>query len=312
LRTVREDAVTETGLGLYTALDTRWSGWFRSNLGLRGDFYHFDVTSDLTPNSGTASDYQLSPKLALTFGPFARTELYVNGGLGFHTNDARGTTIAYDPVTGDPVTPVDPIVESRGVELGVRMTAGRNFRSTVSVWGLELDSELLYVGDAGNTEPSDPSRRYGIEWNNYFEPVEWLAIDFDYAYSHARFTGVPSGEEHIPGALEHVINTGLAVKPSGRNGWFGSARLRYFAGYPLVEDNSYRAGSTIVMNLGLGYQVGSARIGLLLLNLLDAEHSDIEYFYASRLAGEPAGGIEDVHFHPVEPGMLRAGVNVGF
>ncbi len=312
LSTVREDEVTETGTGVYATLDSRWTRWFRSNLGLRGDYYHFDVTSDFGPNSGTASDAQISPKLALTFGPFARTELYANAGLGFHTNDARGTTITIDPVSGDPVDPVDPIVESRGAEFGVRTNPVSNYRMTLAVWGLELDSELLYVGDAGNTEPSDPSRRYGIEWNNYFEPRNWLAIDFDYAYSHARFVDVAAGEDYIPGALEHVVAAGLTVKPLGSSGWFGSARLRYFADYPLIEDNSQRAGSTTIVNLGLGYQVGRARIGLLLFNLFDAEDSDIEYFYASRLPGEPVDGLDDRHFHPVESRMLRAGVTVGF
>ena len=32
---------------------------------------------------------------------------------------------------------------------------------------------------------------------------------------------------------------------------------------------------------------------------------DIMYFYASRLPGEPASGVEDKHFHPAEPRTLR-------
>ena len=40
-------------------------------------------------------------------------------------------------------------------------------------------------------------------------------------------------------------------------------------------------------------------------------HSEIEYYYASRLFGEAAGGVDDVHFHPIEPRQFRLTITVG-
>jgi hypothetical protein len=47
-------------------------------------------------------------------------------------------------------------------------------------------------------------------------------------------------------------------------------------------------------------------------NLLNAADSDVDYYYASRLIGEPVGGIEDVHFHPTLPRTARATLRVDF
>ena len=301
--TTRNDEVHETSVGFYYQNQTPWHPKVRSVLGLRGDVFVFDVDSDTATNSGNTTAAIFSPKLSLIFGPWASTELYLNGGFGFHSNDARGTTITVDPKTADPAQQVDPLVRTKGAEIGVRSTWIPGLNSTLAFWYLQLDSELLFVGDAGITEPSRASRRYGVEWTNFYRPLPWLALDFDIAYSHARFTEDDPAGNYIPGSVETVIAAGATIDlPIGV---FGSLRTRYFGPRPLIEDNSVRSKSTTLVNLEAGYKYKKLQAQIDVLNLFNAKDHDIDYFYASRLPGEPVEGVNDLHFHPVEPRTVR-------
>ena len=244
-------------------------------------------------------------------GPFAGTELYVNAGLGFHSNDARGATITRDPSTGEPAAPVTPLVRAKGAEVGVRSVAIRHLQTSVAVWSLSLDSELVFAGDAGTTEAGRPSHRYGVEWANYYAPHPWLVFDGDLAISRSRFTDVDPVGEHIPGSVESVVSFGVAVD-SVRN-IFGSARVRYFGPRALMEDDSVRSDGTGLVNLQAGYRLTrNFRVAVDVFNLLNARSSDIDYYYTSRLRGEPADGVEDVHFHPTLPRTARVSFGVTF
>ena len=118
LSITREDNVTEGSAGVYAQNDTQWNDWFRSILGIRYDWYRFNVDSIVPENSGNVTSGIASPKASLVFGPWDKTEYFVNAGYGFHSNDARGVTIRVDPKTGDPVDPATPLVRSKGAELG--------------------------------------------------------------------------------------------------------------------------------------------------------------------------------------------------
>ena len=310
LSTVRDDTVDELTVGFYYQNQTQWVPKVRTVLGLRGDIFAFDVQSNQPVNSGNNTDAIFSPKLGLIVGPWARTEVYLNGGFGFHSNDARGTTITVDPSTGDPVSRVDPLVRTRGAEIGVRSTWIPGLNSTLAFWYLHLGSELLFVGDAGTTEASRTSQRYGIEWANFYKMLSWLTVDFDLSYSRARFIdGDPAGH-YIPGAVELVIATGATVELP--YGLFGSLRARYFGPRPLIEDNSIRSDSTTLVNLQAGYKYKNWLAQLDVLNLFNSKDHDIDYFYVSRLPGEPADGVADLHFHPVEPRTVRFALTYKF
>ena len=177
--TARDDQARETLLGLYGQTSVELTDWLRGIVGLRADQARFRVDSLVNAaNSGSASDHLLSPKLSLIFGPWRRTELFFNAGRGFHSNDARGTTATVDPRTGDPVDKVPGLAAARGLELGVRTEWIPGLQSSVALWKLDFDSELVYVGDyvgdAGATEANRPSKRRGIEWNNRCVPLPWL------------------------------------------------------------------------------------------------------------------------------------------
>jgi outer membrane receptor protein involved in Fe transport len=311
LSTTREDRVVQGSAGLFGSNEIQWNGWLRSILGLRYDWYRFDVTSTLPENTGTASSGIASPKASLVFGPWQRTEFFLNGGYGFHSNDARGVITRIDPATGEAVEPATALVRSRGAELGARTEALKDVQSSLALWYLELDSELAFVGDAGTTEAGRPSRRYGVEWNTRWRPRPWMFVDLDFAWNRARFTGDAPEGDYIPGAPEKVVSAGVAVEQFGP--WSGALFLRYIGAYPLVEDNTVRAPSSTVVDGQVGYQV-SPRIRLRIdaFNLFNAEVNDIAYFYTSRLRGEPPGGVDDVHFHPAEPRSFRVTLNYRF
>jgi TonB dependent receptor/TonB-dependent Receptor Plug Domain len=311
LGTIREDEVTELGGGAFVEAESRWRPWFRTILGLRGDAYTFDVDANIAQNSGHRSAGIVSPKASFIVTPGPTVELYLSGGFSFHSNDARGTTITVNPETGEPAERVDPLVRSRGAEVGVRAAPVRGLRSTLTLWALGLDSELLFVGDAGITEPSAASRRRGITWANFYRPIPELALDFDVSLARARFSGVTPGDDRIPGALENVVAAGATWGSIGA-GPFGSVRMRHFGSYPLIEDNSVRATATTLFNADAGWLLGSGiRLQLSVLNLFNARESDIQYFYTSRLPGEPAAGVADIHFHPAEPRQVRASIGWG-
>ncbi|HEY0685707.1 MAG TPA: TonB-dependent receptor [Steroidobacter sp.] len=309
--TTREDAVRQTSYGVYGSLDTRWSDHVRTTVGLRADRFEFDVDASLPQNSGDESDSIASPKFSLVLGPWSKTEFFFNAGKGFHSNDARGTTIQVDPTDGvTPAERVDALVGATGLDVGVRTALVPNTQFSVSLWSLKLDSELLFVGDAGTTEASRASERRGIEAAVIWNPLSWFIVDADLAWSHARFGDYDPAGDRIPGAVENVASLGLAIDHP--RGWFGGARFRHFGSAPLIEDNRVRSSSTTLVNLEAGYRFWQRyKISAAVYNVFDSEDNDITYFYESQLANETEP-VEDIHFHPVEPRTVRVTLSASF
>lgn len=296
LATLREDRVNEGSAGAYWENTSYWRTDLRSIVGLRYDAYRFDVNGD------KADAHKVSPKLSLIFGPWSRTEYFINYGRGFHSNDARGVT-GPDPAT--------PLVGTRGAELGVRSEWLPGLQSSLSLWGLDIDSELVYAGDSGQTEASRPSRRSGVEWSNHYIAAPWLLFDLDLSASRARYRQHDAVGDYVPESLDKVASFGVTVKDLGR--WHAGFELRYFGQRPLIEDNSVRSASTTLAYGRIGYRIDSrTRVTLDGFNLFNRRASDIDYYYASRLPGEDAEGVGDRHFHPVEPRTLRLTLSRNF
>ena len=303
LSATREDHIVESSLGAYAENTTRWTEKFRTVAGLRADTYRFHVRSDNPDNTGKSEDAKLSPKLNLIFGPWNKTEYYASAGTGFHSNDARGTTINSDPKTGLPADKVQPLVKSKGLELGVRSEFMPGLQSSFSVYRLDFDSELTFAGDAGTTEAGRPSRRLGFEFSNYYKPTKWLTIDADVAFAKARFRDDDPTGKRIPGAVEGVASLALAVDNIGP--YFGALQLRVFGPRPLLEDNSVRSNSTATLNGRIGYKISpKSRLSLEVFNITNRKDSAIDYYYTSRLSNESAA-TDGVHFHPIESRSFR-------
>ncbi len=305
--TTREDEVRETLLGAYVQTGVQFTPVLRGVFGVRADRLRTRVNAlTLADNSGSASASQLSPKLTLVAGPFAKTEFFFNAGRGFHSNDARGTTIRTDPKSGDGVDKVPPLVASRGFEIGARTEALPGLQSSLALWRLKFDSELVYVGDAGATEASFGSKRHGVEFNNRWMPVPWFLVDADLAWTHARF----ENGDRIPNAVDRVASVAFTLRELGP--WSASLQWRYLGPGALIEDNSVRSLSSLTSNLRISRKLGTnAELTLDVFNLTDRKVNDIQYFYESQLPGE-AAPVADRHVHPAEPRTARLSLRVAF
>ncbi|EJN09252.1 outer membrane receptor protein [Bradyrhizobium sp. YR681] len=341
LSSVRSDKVGEGSVGVYAENTVRWTGWLRTTVGWRGDYYAANVTSLFNSgNSGSVNASLGSPKFRMVLGPFNQTEMFLGAGYGMHSNDARGATTTEDP--GDSATKLSPsplLVRTRGAEMGVRTRIVPGLDSSFSVFILDQESEILFSGDAGDTEPTRASRRYGFEWTNHYRPKSWIDIDADLAMTHARVRGY-DGEQaavyaslagypeaqignapgnYIPNAPPMVASAGITL--GEKTGWFGALRWRYLASSPLTEDNAFRSSATGVFNGRLGYRADNGwRIQLDVLNLFNTRANQITYAYGSLLRTDTLynlcrsgtaptavcqNGVMDTVLHPVEPLTLR-------
>ena len=310
LSTVRQDKVREYSGAFYTDA-SRTFGALRITGGLRLDAIGGNVRSDDPRNSGDASEVLLSPKFTAAYRVSDAIELYADAGRGFHSNDFRGATITVVPGTNESpdaeaADKVDLFAASQGGELGARYVH-KGFSATAALWTLHLDSELVYSGDGGDTASTGATERTGVEFLMEYNPSRNLDINFTAAASHARYVDAP-GADRIPNALEYVVTGGVTARLTPR--LTATLTGRILGPAPLIEDNSARSDSTTFVNGLLDYDFGHFKVKLECLNLLDSHGDEIQYFYTSRLQGEPADGVDDYHFHAFEPRTFRVSVRV--
>lgn len=302
--TIREDDIYQATYGLWGEVEFKPTNWLRVIPGLRWDLFHFNTRhSNLAENNGSLTKGLLSPKLAVIFGPWKKTELFLNAGMGFHSNDTRGVTLMTDPATLLPADRVDPLARSYGAEFGIRNESISRMVNTLSFWWLRSDSELVYVGDEGTSTAGPSSERFGVELASYWRPTDWAMIDAEATWTAAALRGAATPSASIPGNVPVTLNAGFTL--GKEEGPFGSLRARYFSPRPLTEDFAdVRARESLQVNARVGYRRKNWEVAVDCLNLLNRRDNDIEYFYDSQLPGEGAR-VFDHHVHPVEPRMLR-------
>ncbi len=335
------DHVDEGNAAIYAESTVHWTDWLRTTAGWRGDYDAASVDSMLQPvNSGNPKAAIGSPKFRMVVGPFAKTELFVGAGMGYHSNDARSTVVTQVP--GDPTTPEGSspfLVRSQGAEIGVRTKAIPNLDSSISLFYLHQDSELFFDGDTGDTTAGLPSQRTGVEFTNDYRAASWLHVDADLALSRARFLGFDTTQEALYQSLagypqaqignapgNFVYNAPWMVASAGvtlgeKTGWFSALRWRYISSRPLTEDGVFQSPPMNVINGAVGYRFANGwRIQLDALNLLNSTTDQATYAYGSLLTTDSlfalcypahgastvpaavcANGIMDYVYHPVEP-----------
>ncbi|MGB6538270.1 MAG: TonB-dependent receptor [Xanthobacteraceae bacterium] len=336
------DHVNEGNAAIYAENTVHWTDWLRTALGWRGDYYAASVDSMLQPaNSGNPREAIGSPKFRLVLGPFAKTELFVGAGMGYHSNDARSTTITEVP--GDPTTPEGSspfLVRSQGAEVGIRTKAIPNLDSSISLFYIHQASELFFDGDTGDTVAGLPSQRTGIEFTNDYRPVSWAHIDANLALTRARFLGFDTTQEALYESLagfpqaqignapgNYVYNAPWMVASAGitlgeKTGWFSALRWRYISSRPLTEDGAFQSPPMNEINAGVGYRFDNGwRIQLDALNVLNSTTDLATYAYGSLLTSDAmfamcyptpkipaavcANGVMDYIYHPLEPLAFR-------
>lgn len=297
--------VYEESVGLYAELIYQPVDRLYITGGIRGDFYGFETeaVAGAASWSGKVTTSTFAPKIGVNYEVADGIALYANYGEGFHSNDARGVTAPTDPAPG--------LVEGNFEELGIRFERGGLIFTGVYWWS-QIDSELIYVGDAGAVEPSDPGKRRGYELTAFWKPNNWLAVDAVWTGTRSRFANLPDGQNYVPGALDTAGELGIsAAFPE----WNASARVRHLGAHPLIEDNSVRGPATTLVNFRAAWtprDFWGLEIYGELLNALDSKDNDIAYFYATRFPGEPAEGVEGLNSRIVEPRQVRVGLTKRF
>ena len=332
----QDAGATEANGAVYFENTTRWKPWLRTVLGLREDEFSFDVTDKMRNpdgscdinsdplgcNSGDVRANIFSPKFGITLGPWYRTSYFITVAEGYHSNDARGVTRSGE---NPQVQAATPLTRAKSAEAGLASDPVSRWHTTFDVFLLKLQSELVFSGDAGDTEPSGSTTRHGVEWGNTLRITSWLHADLNAAYSHARFDHNVDPDDvgcadaapgygctqnvsiigrYVPNSPTSVIDAALTADlPSG---FFGSIRVRSFGESPLVEDNSAKSPAYTTVDLQLGYRSTDKWLFAVdVFNLFDKKWDDIEYYYASRLAGEP-NARPDYVVHPGVPLTVRA------
>ena len=305
LAITQESDIFEASYSPYLKFDLQFLPWLRFAGGGRVDVFTYNVNDrcgtdcSVRPN-GTASDAIASGKANLIFGPWARTEFYVNVGTGFHSNDARDVVLNPSATT---------LTRAIGYELGIRSQPWTWTEFLATFWLLDLGSELVFVGDEGTTEPRGKTRRLGTEFSVRVNPLEWLSIRGDITYTHAEFR--KSGDS-VPLAPEFTAFSSVTTRfPFGLSGTLQMLTVGSRAG---TEDRSVLLEPFTFFDLILRYKIpvepptGRLEAFFSIRNLTDTDWRQAQFFYESRLPGEPAGGVSDIHFVPGTPRMFMGGL----
>jgi outer membrane receptor protein involved in Fe transport len=295
--------ILEASYAPFVKADVQPTSWMRLAGGLRWETFTFDVrnlctTCEEQPAGRTSSGIVL-PKMNLILGPWASTEFFANYGEGFHSNDARS---AVAPGSS-------PLARARNYEIGVRSKPwgpeGVEFIATA--WRLDLQSELVFVGDEGTTEIRGPSRREGVEVGVRGQVSGPLYVNGSFTWTKAEFRN----GDAIPLAPEYTAYGAVILKwPEGLT---SQLQATYLGVRPLNEDRSIASPSWLTFDVSERYRLpitlphGRMEAFLFVRNLFNTEWEQAIFAFESRLRTE-AAGVTDIHFVPGNPRTFMGGV----
>jgi hypothetical protein len=313
LNILDEASIQESSVGLYMQNEVKWGPKVRTVLGLRGDYFHWHVNDFVLPeNSGKTESKLIEPKGSLILGPWSDTEFYLNGGYGFHSNDAL-SIFAVDAAPLVPISqggtlstgnmPGSPLARTRGSEVGMKTQAIPYLTTTMALWYLRLASELVYDSSARMSVPRGASERYGFEWSNTYRLNGWLTFDADYAASQAHFLepDPATGGNKVDQAVQSVVSAGPSVRlPSG---YFANLRFRYIGPRDLNSNGIPSSRATQEFDLSLGYESLRFSTGVVFLNLFNNNGTENDFAGDSAVNGVPFPNGDQ--FHPLQPFQAR-------
>ena len=295
LSSIREDTVSESSFGFYTRIQTNWNEKFKSYLGFRFDSFSWDVSSSLIVNSGKGSDTKLNPKIDLVYLINPRWELTLNYGQGFHSNDVRAAELKVDPRARLPVKPYDVIIPTEGLDLGLRGKLSDKINLSMTIFNLDMDSALLFIGDIGSTEPTEGITVRGFESAIFWRPVNDLIFDLTVSKNKARSPTLPRGKNYVPDAHDFVAVLSSTYKY--KNDTSFTLKLRHLGEAPITEDGTKSKDSSTIVNFSAQTRFNNIDLGLEVFNIFNTKFNDMDHYYESRLFNEPES-IEGYHFHP--------------
>lgn len=320
--------VRVTSVGGFGNADAQLTSWLRAVAGARVDFQEYNVKDFVTQaNFGTRNAWIFSPKASLVIHPFEKTDIYLNAGAGFHSNDARGI------VVGDPKAPgtnlANPLNKVYGYEIGSRTKfIDDRLDLAGSLFLIDQDNETVWVGDSGGTETKGASRRMGVELEARFKLIDWVYFDTDFTLSKGVLRDLPRGRDNVPYAPKFITQGGISVQhPDGYYGRFGYFHI---SDRDAAEDASFKTEGFWRFDFSGGYRTRSYDFNLAVLNIFNTKWREAQFLTTSRLPAElaPANcgpgsaavddgaggfvGCQDVHFSPGYPLSVQASASVFF
>jgi len=302
------DNVSAGDVGVWVGNTTHWTSWFRTVLSLREEYASGRDHNLITGSTGTVSQTMLQPKGSLIFGPFAKTELYLSAGRGFHSNDLRGV-IENLPLAGVNATGATPLLTRiTSEEVGIRSDIIPRTNLTMAFFRENFASFLTYDQDLGNDDAGPPAQLLGVELSAQIKPYDWLELSADWNFTRSRYTTNNPAQYgfsglYIPNAPSYIGSFGVLIDNLGP--WFGGAELRVLGPYPLLADNSLRSHGYKEVNVVAGYKINERmKIQLSVFNLFNttAYASQYAYTYQVSPAAQPQTGAT---YHPLEPLSAR-------
>lgn len=287
--------VNETNAGAY--LSETWELYPGLTLqgALRADVFQFAYNDHLDSlyRHPSVTDGKLSPKLNLYWDALPTLRLYLNSGLGFHSNDTRVVV----PQNGRQTLP-----GARGVDLGMLFKPSPALLLNMAVWRLDLNQEFVYVGDAGIVEPGGKTRRMGVDLSARLQLLRYLYADLDLTYSHARAPEEPEEARYIPLAPRFTGTGG--IRWDAQKTWFGSLRYRYLGDRPANEDNSLVAAGYLLLDAVAGWRHKNLELGCSIQNLFNYAWKEAQFETESRLKNE-LEPVTEIHYTPGTPFNAR-------
>jgi hypothetical protein len=305
------DRVHLLDLAPYIQNTLRWTPWLRTVVGVREEFYHATDSSKTSDTSGRGHQWLAQPKASLILGPWAKTELYFSYGRSFHSDDVRGVfgTVPGEgiPLAGGP-TPL--LAKTTGKEIGLRSDIIPKVNLQLALFEQDFGSELVYNPDVGQDEAGAPSRRKGVEVSGQYHPFHWLELNADLAFSRPRYhtdnlAAYGLAGPYIADAPNFIYSAGILVDDLGP--WSGSLQWRRLGTHHLSDGDRYptdKGYSEFNLDVGYAFPHGwKLQVGV--FNPFDSKDEAADYYYTSRLPGEPAEGVTGFQVHPLEPRSAR-------
>jgi outer membrane receptor protein involved in Fe transport len=301
LARTQDVSFVEQSVSPMVKLDLAPLPWLRVVTGARGDIFHYDVRNNLTGSAERLDGNQTravpSVKANLVLGPWYETEFFANFGTGFHSNDARAVIL-------DPRLPALP--QARGYEFGVRSKILPRVEVSATYWALDLKSELVFAGDDGTTEARGPSHRQGWEVTTRIRLLDWLTWSGNVTLTDSAF----DNGQAIPLAPRMTARADLTARlPWGLS---ASVAMRYVSNRYADESRQQIARGYTLLDLSARYRYKNLEAFLSVENLANAEWREAQFFFESRLPGEPAGGVPDIHYTPGNPRTFLGGLALRF
>jgi outer membrane receptor protein involved in Fe transport len=302
LNHIRKGDVREGNEWLYIDQHIDLNNKFSIQGGIRFDHFDFAYRDELTGNGifSTRAGNVLSPKLNFTYSPSPMIKLFINNGIGFHSNDSR-------VVLDNTATHILP--KTFGTDVGILLKPTKNLFLRTTFWHLFSEQEFVYVGDAGIVEPGGETRRIGIEFSARYQFNKWLFADADVNVTRAKSLGVEKGEDYVPLAPTLTSIGGITART--KDGLSGTIRYRMIGDRAANENNSITAEGYFLADALLNYKWKRFDFQLSLENILNTEWEEAQFDTESRLFNEQEP-VSEIHYTPGRPRFLKLGVTFSF